>query len=292
MKRRNCPDSKRGLRLRVHGFWTLMLFMSLAFSLWADSVPQLLSIRDASIPLPVAGNGYSAAPYVSADGRFVVFTSSANDLVAGDNGMFGVDVFLRDRGSNTTVLVSANLDGTGGGDENSAGGMVSTNGRYVVFESEAEDLTLNDTNDVEDIFLRDLATGTTRLVSIAANGGSASAASSDPVITPDGRYVVLISAATNLVSNDTNGITDVFVRDMVGNTTFLVSTGATANAATSTSMSAPSMTPDGRYVAFVSNARNLAPGVPAATPSQVYVRDLIAGTNTWVSTNASAIAAS
>src|SRR5262245_28146137 len=275
MKRRNCPDSKRGLRLRVHGFWTLMLFMSLAFSLWADSVPQLLSVRDPSIPLPVAGSGYSAAPYVSADGRFVVFTSAANDLVAGDNGMFGVDVFLRDRGSNTTVLVSANLDGTGGGSENSAGGMVSTNGRYVVFESEADDLILNDTNDVDDIFVRDLATGTTRLVSVSASGGSASAASSDPVITPDGRYVVFISVATNLVANDTNGIRDVFVRDLVADTTALVSVGATANG--TTFMSTPVITPDGRYVAFASNARNLAAGVPTLTPGQVYVRDLIAG---------------
>src|SRR5262249_12087246 len=109
MKRRNCPASE----LRVHSrwSWTAALFLSLSLSLWADSVPQLLSVRDANAPLPAGGNGYSVSPYLSADGRFVVFTSSANDLVPGDNGMFGLDVFLRDRASNTTVLVSANLAG-------------------------------------------------------------------------------------------------------------------------------------------------------------------------------------
>jgi Bacterial TSP3 repeat/WD40-like Beta Propeller Repeat len=289
MKRWNCPASK--LRTLVRRLWTVILFMSLACSLWADSVPQLLSVRNATIPLPVVGSGYSALPYVSADGRFVVFTSSANDLVAGDNGFFGTDVFLRDRSSNTTVLVSANLDGTGGGNENSASGMVSTNGRYVVFQSEADDLTLNDTNDVDDIFVRDLATGTTRLVSVSTNGGSASAASSDPVITPDGRYVVFISAATNLVANDANGIPDVFVRDLVTETTTLVSAGATQNAtAAGTFMSTPSITPDGHYAAFASNARNLAVGVPTLTMGEVYVRDLIANSNTWVSRNAAMFA--
>src|SRR6185503_12135969 len=100
---------------------------------------DLLSVRSPSA-LPIVGNGNSSTPRLSGDGRFVLFTSSANDLVLGDNGYLGLDVFLRDRASNSTILVSANLTGTGGGNDHSMYGAVSTNGRYVVFESAASDL--------------------------------------------------------------------------------------------------------------------------------------------------------
>src|SRR5450755_3618978 len=80
---------------------------------------QSASARNPMLPLPAAANGDSAAPWISADGRFVLFSSSASDLVPNDNNQLGVDVFLRDRGSNTTVLVSANFSGTGGGNGNS-----------------------------------------------------------------------------------------------------------------------------------------------------------------------------
>ena len=193
----------------------------------ANAVPvQLLSARNPSVPLPAGGDDNSAAPSLSPDGRFVVFTSAANDLVPGGNSFYSLNVFLRDRTSNTTVLVSGNLSGTGGGNGNSMLGQVSTNGQFVVFQSDASNLVPNDTNGVTDIFVRDLVAGTTTLVSVSTNGGPANGASTDPVMTPDGRYVAFISSASNLVPGDTNGIPDVFVRDLVAGTNCLVSVGA------------------------------------------------------------------
>ena len=244
---------------------------------------QSASVRGANLPSPAGGNGDSVAPAMTADGRFVLFSSSANNLVPGDNSQLGLDVFLRDRGSNTTVLVSANFSSTGGGNGNSLAGQVSTNGRYAVFQSDASDLLPGDTNGVSDIFVRDLQAASNILVSVAADGSWGNGASTDPVMTPDGRYVVFVSAATNLVAGDTNGIPDVFVRDLLNGSTRLVSIGAKGNG---TGASSPVITPDGRYVAFFSTSQGLAAGVSASTAGEVYVRDLIANVTTWASTNA------
>ena len=267
-------------------FLAMTIFVPLA-----NAVPvQLLSARNPSVPLPAGGDGNSAAPGLSPDGRFVVFTSAANDLVPGGNSVYALNVFLRDRASNTTTLVSANLSGTGGGNGNSMLGQVSTNGQFVVFQSDASNLVPNDTNGVTDIFVSDLVAGTTTLVSVSTNGGPANGASTDPVMTPDGRYVAFISSASNLVPGDTNGIPDVFVRDLIAGTNCLVSVGAfLAPSGPSSIMATPVITPDGRYVAFFSLATNLAPAVPGTSTGEVYVRDRLMGTTTWASTNAAAI---
>jgi hypothetical protein len=295
MNKWNCPFLRARASLFSVGAMAATFILVVTLPLSASSAPlQLLSVRDASVSQPAGGNGNSVAPWLSADGRFALFSSSANNLVSGDNGQLGLDIFLRDRASNTTVLVSANFNGTGGGNGNSISGMVSTNGRYVVFQSDAGDLVPGDANGVSDIFRRDLVVGTTTLVSVATNGGFASGASTDPVMTPDGRYVVFLSAATNLVANDTNGLVDVFARDMVSNTTTLVSVRAVAppsgTSSTLTPLVAPVITPDGRYVAFFS-ANNFGIGVPYSTApyfsmGEVYVRDLVAGTTIWASSNA------
>ena len=251
---------------------------------------QLLSARNPVVPFPAGGDGDSIAPGLSPDGRYVVFTSMANDLVPGGNSVSALNVFLRDCTANTTTLVSGNLTGIGGGNGNSMLGQVSTNGQFVVFQSDASNLVPNDTNGVTDIFVRDLAAGTTTLVSVSTNGGSANGASTDPVMTPDGRFVAFISSASNLVPNDTNGIPDVFVRDLVAGTNSLVSVGAgTPFSSTNPIVATPIMTPDGRYVAFFSSATNLVSSVPNTSPGEVYVRDRVAGTTTWASTNAAAI---
>ena len=251
---------------------------------------QLLSARNPSVPLPAGGNDNSVAPSLSPDGRFVVFTSAANDLVPGDNSRYALKVFLRDRTGNTTVLVSGNLSGTGGGNGNSMPGQASTNGQFVVFQSDASNLVPNDTNGVTDIFVSDLVAGTTTLVSVSTNGGPANGASTDPVMTPGGRYVAFISRASNLVPGDNNGIPDIFVRDLVAGTNQLVSVGALFPSGSITPiMGAPVITPDGRYVAFFSLATNLVAGVPGASTGQVYVRDRLMDTTTWASTNAAAL---
>lgn len=250
---------------------------------------QLLSTRNASIVVPVGGNGDSVAPRLSNDGRFVVFSSSASDLVTNANGQFYLNVFLYDRSKQTTVLISPSGTGNGGGNGDSIAGQISANGRYVGFQSDASDLVPGDTNGVTDIFLRDTYTGVTRLISVAADGGFANGPSTQPVMAPDGTCVAFISAASNLAAGDTNGIPDVFVRDLITQTTWLISAGATGANVT---MDTPLITPDGRYVAFFSTAQNLAPGVPLNSPGEIYVRDRVMGTTIWASTNAAVIISS
>lgn len=257
---------------------------------------QLVSQRDTSVPAVAGGGGSSEMPIVSAGGRYVLFASTANNLTLMTNGAPMVattsrtlNVFLRDRASNTTTLVSVNLTGTGGGNGDSLPFGISTNGQFVLFESAASNLVANDTNNAQDIFIRDVVNATTTLVSVNTNGVSGSGESRDPAMTPDDRYVAFTSAAADLVPGDTNGIPDVFVRDLESNTTTLVSVGATStNSSPPTSSSeVPEITPDGRYVAFYSTATNLVPGV--ATTGEIYVRDLVAGNTVWASTNARSI---
>ena len=128
------------------------------------------------MPLPAGGDDNSVAPNLSPDGRFVVFIGVANDLVPGGNNFYSLNVFLRDRANSTTTLVSSNWTGTGGGDGNSILGQASTNGQFVVFQSDAGNLVPDDTNGVTDIFVRDLVAGTTTLVSVSTNGGPANGA--------------------------------------------------------------------------------------------------------------------
>jgi len=262
------------------------------FPTMAASV-QLVSMRNPSFAPSASGGGGSGLPILSADGHYVLFASTADNLVlTSSHGPIPalsparLNVFLRDRTNGATILVSVNSDGTGGGNENSIPAAISSNGRYALFESAASNLVTGDLNNANDVFVRDLVNGTTVLVSTAANGRSGNGASRGSVMTPDGRYVAFVSAATNLVAGDTNQIPDVFVRDLQAGTTTLVSVGAkSTNSDTSGSSSeGPGITPDGRYVVFYSTATNLVSGV--TTTSEIYVRDLVAGTTTWASTNA------
>ena len=257
---------------------------------------QLISTVDPSQGPPPGGGGDSWAPILSPDGRYVLFASTANNLALnGTNALpllspARMNVFLRDRTAGTTTLVSANLNGTGGGNGDSWPSTLSTNGRYALFESSASDLVPGDTNGLTDIFVRDLVAGTTTLVSVSTNGGSANGVCRSSVMTPDGRFVAFVSEASNLVPGDTNGIADVFVRDLQAKTTTLASLGATAvsppaNSGIFTSSSElPDITPDGRFVAFYSTASNLVAGVQ--TVGDIYVRDLAGETTVWVSTYA------
>jgi len=258
---------------------------------------QLGSLRGFAQSPAVGGNGDSWGPIISPDGRYVLFASTANNLTTLSNGtalpgavVARLNVFLRDRTAGTTTLVSANLNGTGGGNGDSIPSGISTNGRFACFESSASDLVPGDTNAVFDVFVRDLASNTTALASISIAGGSGNGVCRSSTITPDGRYVAFVSGATNLVAEDTNAIPDVFVRDLQSATTTLVSVGAkNVNSAANSGAGSesPDITPDGRYVAFFSSATNLVQG--AAAPGEIYLRDLVAGTTSWVSTNARAM---
>jgi Tol biopolymer transport system component len=248
------------------------------------------------MPASSSGAGDSGAPIATPDGRYVVFASTANNLVPGMNSMASsglapryLNVFLRDRTWGSTVLVSANLAGTGGGNGDSWPTGISSNGQYILFESTASNLVLGDTNQAADVFLRDVFKGTTVLVSVALAGGSGNGPSRSSMMTPDGRWVTFVSAANNVAAGDTNQIADVFVRDLASNTTTLVSTGATLSSWSPgvSSSELPFITPDGRYVAFSSTATNLVSN--ATTQREIYVRDLVGQTTTLASTNSRAI---
>jgi hypothetical protein len=263
---------------------SLMAWASI--SLAGSVPPQLLTPRDASVVAPAGGNGDSCGAVVSPDGRFVVFSSGANNLVPENDRQFYMNVYLRDRASNTTTLASVSVNGTSGGNGDSLYAQVSTNGRYVLFESRTGNLVPGFTNWMGDIYVRDLQLGTTAVASVATNGGQANGRSFDSVMTPDGHYVAFASFATNLVPGDSHLFADVFVRDMVAGTTTLVSVGA-AGLAGNTTMATPQITPDGNYVAFYSSATGMVAG--ASANGEVYVRDLTGGTTTWASVDASAI---
>ncbi len=251
---------------------------------------QLGSIAQSPQASPAGGSGDSWAPKLSSDGRYVLFASTADNLVLGTNGSPYVlripaplNVYLRDRTNQTTTLVSVTVSGAPAGPGDSIPVAISTNGRYALFESSASGLVVEDTNAATDVFIRDLASNTTILVSANTNGVPGNGASRASAMTPDGRYVAFVSDASDLVPGDTNGIADVFVRDLQNGATLLVSVGATSTNLTIPvgGSAAPEMTPDGRSVAFFSTATNLVPGAPPG--GDLYVRDVVAGQMVWAS---------
>jgi Tol biopolymer transport system component len=146
------------------------------------------------------------------DGRFVVF-QTGDDLLIADDRNKRVDVLLGDRVQKTITLVSTDSQSRpGNGDSMTP--SISHDGRFIAFRSTATNLVVGDTNDVADIFVKDMKTGVTILVSTDPSGQPADSYSSRPVISPDGRFVTFKSWSTNLVADDTNGLPDQFTRDL------------------------------------------------------------------------------
>ncbi len=181
------------------------------------------------------GNGDSFPAGISTNGQFALFESSASDLVASDTNKAS-DIFVRDLGSALMTLVSVNTNGHSG-NSSSRGSVMTGDGRYVAFVSAASDLAPGDANNIADVFVRDLQSARTTLVSAGAssnsipplslNGIPRVISSESPEITPDGCYVAFYSNATNLVPGvATNG--DVFVRDLQAGKTIWASTNAYA----------------------------------------------------------------
>ncbi len=247
-----------------------------------------VSIANPAIPAAAGGNGDSFVAQISGDGRFVVFVSNASNLRTNDQssaplGIY-LDVFVRDLQTRQTSLVSVNPEGTDSGNDHSNAPVISNDGRFIAFESDATNLVTNDYNGARDIFVRDTVDGRTTLVSVGTDGQSGGGNSETAVITPDGRFVAFVSAAENLVANDTNGITDVFVRNLQTGVTTLVSTGAQLNALFSGTSDSPSISADGRVIAFTSTALNLVQDAEVTNTAQrIYVRDTSTGATLWAS---------
>ncbi len=180
-----------------------------------------------------------------------------------------------------TTRVSVDSGGIQG-NKYSKSPSISADGRYVAFESEATNLVLGDTNGVLDIFVRDRLAGTVERVSVDSGGAQANDMSLYPSISADGRYVAFLSAATNLVPGDTNGVWDTFVHDRQTGTTECVSVDSAGAPSDGSSFSPPSVSADGRYVAFQSQATNLVPGDTNGA-NDVFVHDRQTGTTERVS---------
>ena len=226
------------------------------------------------VSVSTAGARANSASYgaiISGNGQFVVFYSSATNLAAGSK---HGDIFIRDLKHGTTTKVW-----TGRGGQRPGGGVfldaLSTTGRYLLFA---------DFGGAPNVFLRDRKLGITTLVSVTVEGGLTDRQSYGEAVSPDGRYVLFSSDASNVIAGDTNGKTDVFLRDMVTRTTRLVSVGEGGVGANGDS-GGIAVSDDGRTVWFVSGASNLTP--VAGGKSGLYKRDMATGTTTLVPLDAS-----
>ncbi|OQX66965.1 MAG: hypothetical protein B6A08_17825 [Sorangiineae bacterium NIC37A_2] len=281
----------------------------------------------------LGGEGYSASPSISNDGNRVVFTSMAPNLVPDDTNEYP-DQFVRDILADTIVRANLHSDGTqvgkllrtpnstpqisGNGryvsfvslwsglggdvddyadiyrrdlrdgfthqvsypppgfnnDGHAAAASISGDGRFVVFDSASTTQVEGDTNGATDVFLRDMNTGVLERVSVGSDGEEANGSSyigAKRAVSNDGRYVIFVSLASNLVEGDTNGLVDVFVRDRVLKKTIRVNVGPKGEEADHPS-SSPTISADGKIVAFESSSETF--GVETDGRPQIWVRDL------------------
>jgi Tol biopolymer transport system component len=224
------------------------------------------------------GNANSFHPALAANGRYVVFVSSADNLVPNDSNLVN-DVFIHDRLTGSTELISISSAGVAGNDDSGAP-AVSPDGRYVVFESDADSLVVDDTNGASDIFLRDRYLGGIERVSISSAGHEAHGSSTNPAVSSDGRYIAFQSDASDLVSGDSNNI-DVFIHDRETGETVRVSVSSAGVGGDADSES-PAISADGRYVVFHSQANNLVPGFDSPH-RDVYLHDSVTGSTELIS---------
>ena len=227
--------------------------------------------------------GIGTDPSISDDGRYVAFKSEASNLVRGDRNNV-TDVFVRDRVAGTTERVSVDNAGNeapGGGDDPG----ISPDGRYVAFIT-----TDFDTNFASDIYMRDRIAGTTVRISVDFDGGETQNNSDGPVVglRPGGPVVAFSSSANNLVADDLNDTTDVFVRDLSGATPTTEWISVTSGEqppilAVGQGSRSAAISSDGRYVAFSSDAVNFTSPAQTGPFMDIFVRDRIAGTTVLAS---------
>jgi Tol biopolymer transport system component len=245
----------------------------------ATGVTERVSVSSSG----VEGNYESYRAAISSDGQIVAFESFASNLVSGDTN-FDFDVFIRDRSTGTTERVSVDSSG-GEADGGSFDPSLTPDAGFVAFVSYATNLVAGDTNDRDDVFVKDRSTGAVERVSVNSLGGQVHRDSYDPSISSDGRFVAFTSDASTLVSGDNNGSSDVFVHDRVTGITERVSidsSGAEGNGASD----APAISADGSLIAFESYASNLTAG-DSNGAIDVFVHDRTTGTTERVSVDSS-----
>jgi len=227
-----------------------LLATALTSSVTARAATERINLNSAG----AVSNNQNYSPSINADGRYVAFSSPANNLVEEDtNGMF--DIFVHNRTTNITERVSINSSKEEG-NKNSLYPSISANGCDIAFESKASNLVSGDTNGQSDIFIYHCESRQTERISTGISESQANDASTDPSLSPDGRYIAFTSKAINLVADDANGETDVFVYDRETGITEQASVTATGTGGNDTSQH-PSISEGGRIIAFESRAHNL-----------------------------------
>ncbi|MET0415412.1 MAG: hypothetical protein ABW022_05265 [Actinoplanes sp.] len=241
-------------------------------------------IAQATEQIPTGARG-SMSPAISGDGRYVTFASGSEDIVPDANGWYG-DVFLHDRQTGETRIVSSSADSTQG-DRSSSKGVVTADGRHVAFASSATNLVPGDSNDAEDIFLKDLTTGDIQRITVSIDGSQLTDfwIYSDPSVSADGRYV---SYATTGAFDpaDVNDDIDVYLRDTVTGTTTLVSRRASGEPLSSGWASSPAISGDGGSIAFWSNSSQIVAG-DTNYSGDLFVYDRTSGVTERVSVTSS-----
>ncbi len=268
-------------------FWLCLgVVLLLGHTAWAAGAPLQggdygITTRESIGTNGIQADDWSSGGYVSADGRWVVFASSAATLVNGDTNN-DYDVFLRDRLNNSTERISLNNAGEEANNGSYTRG-ISADGQWVLFGSGATNLVPGDTNGTDDLFLWERATRTVRRVSVSSSGGQGTGTSANPsaALSDDGRVMAFVTRLSGLVPGDTNGAADVFVHDRVTGLTTRVSVSSTGTQANNSS-DWVDLSADGRYVTFYSFASNLVAGDTNGV-SDVFVHDRQTGETERVS---------
>lgn len=264
------------------GMMTAVSLVALSMRANAQGSTQCVSLDSTG----VQANEESYLGSFSADGRLIMFESEATNLAQGDvNG--ASDIFIHDRVSGVTTLVSQSISGVPG-NAPSFFATFTPDGRFVAFASSASDLVANDANgNATDMFVRDLLSGTTELVSVSSAGEQANGDSGWGATSADGRYVAFLSRATNLVAGVVDGSNQVFLRDRVAGTTILVSRSS-SGAVGDGDCWGVAISANGSIVSFGSTATNLVSG-DSNQMSHVFVHEIASGVTECISATPSGL---
>ena len=248
-----------------------LLSCSLALGVAALAAPAAVVSPPAQPSASAAG--HSSNPQFSAGGQHFVFVSAAHNLVTNDDLGLWLDVFVHDLVTSNTVLVSVSTNGTGGANWDANYPSISSNGQFIAFASRASNLVPGDTNDRWDVFVRDLASGTTRLVNSPATTDH-----QHPIISADGRWVFFEGRSTNAFPVIPGGVVNVMGYDLLLNSLSLVSAD-TNGLPVNGRCELASVSADGRHAAFLASNPELTGEDPAVR--SLFVRDMQTGVTTW-----------